>query len=50
MIKEVIENCIITKNIIINSSLISDVDISYINVNKYLDNNTYSLDEIYFIS
>ena len=42
-IKDIIENCIITKDIIINSSLISDVDISYITINKYLDNNTYSL-------
>jgi len=42
-IKDVIENCIVTKDIIIASTLLSDVDTSYITINKNLDNYTYSL-------
>lgn len=42
-IKELIENCIINKDIIINSATIDNVDLSFITIFKYLDYHTYSL-------
>lgn len=42
-IKNVIENCIITKEIKKNSSSILEVDETFISINNYLDNYTYSL-------
>ena len=42
-IKSVLENCIVTKDIEKNTTNISDVDISFLSIRNYLDNNTYSL-------